>query len=120
MAATPAASPPAPVTLICGDDDYSVKRRAKQVYASWTAELGGMDHEIVDATALNTDEALKSIGRLREALNTLPLFGGAKIVLAETPKAVTPFGGPGSFIAYLQQIGFGRRAAQTISAGASP
>ena len=49
-----------------------------------------------------------------------PLFGGAKIVLAETPKAVTPFGGPGSFLAYLQQIGFGRRAAQTISAGASP
>ena len=39
-----------------------------------------MDHEIVDATALNTDEALKSIGRLREALNTLPFFGGAKVV----------------------------------------
>jgi hypothetical protein len=43
----------------------------------------------------------------------------------EAPKAALagftpPFGGPGSFIAYLQQIGFGRRAAQTISAGASP
>lgn len=35
-----------------------------------------------------------------------PLFGGAKIVLDETPKAVTPFGGLASFIAFLQQIGF--------------
>lgn len=43
-----------------------------------------------------------------------PLFGGAKIVLAETPKAVTPFGGLCSFIAYLQQIGFGLRVAQTL------
>ena len=38
-----------------------------------------------------------------------PLFGGAKIVLAETPKAVTPFGGLGSFIAYLQPPAAERR-----------
>lgn len=80
MAAATATSTPAPVMLLCGDDDFTVKQRAKQVYASWTAELGGMDHEIVDATALNTDDALKSMGRLREALNTLPFFGGAKVV----------------------------------------
>jgi len=43
-----------------------------------------------------------------------PLFGGAKIVLAETPKAVTPFGGLGSFIAFLQQIGFGAKLAQVL------
>ena len=35
-----------------------------------------------------------------------PLFGSAKIVLEETPKAVTPFGGLTSFVAFLQQIGF--------------
>ena len=80
MAASTPTSVTTPVLLICGDDDYSVKQRAKQAYATWTAELGGMDHEIVDATALVTDEALKSIGRLREALNTLPFFGGAKVV----------------------------------------
>ncbi|PAW73213.1 MAG: hypothetical protein B9S35_07775, partial [Opitutia bacterium Tous-C5TDCM] len=43
-----------------------------------------------------------------------PLFGGAKIVLAETPKAVKPFGGLGSFIAFLQQIGFGAKLAQAL------
>lgn len=34
------------------------------------------------------------------------LFTGAKIVLEETPKAVTPFGGLGSLIAFLGRIGF--------------
>lgn len=43
-----------------------------------------------------------------------PLFGGAKILLAETPKAVTPFGGLCSFIAFLQQIAFGAKVAQGL------
>lgn len=34
------------------------------------------------------------------------LFSGAKIVLDETPKAITPFGGLGSLIAFLGQTGF--------------
>ena len=33
-----------------------------------------------------------------------PLFGGAKLVLEETAKAITPFGGLASFIAFLGQI----------------
>jgi hypothetical protein len=56
-----------------------------------------------------TDETLKAAPAACTAL-----FGGAKIVLAETPKAVTPFGGLCSFIAYLQQIGFGVRVAQAL------
>jgi hypothetical protein len=35
-----------------------------------------------------------------------PLFGGAKLVLDETPKAITPFGGLASFIEYLGKIGY--------------
>lgn len=35
-----------------------------------------------------------------------PLFGKAKVKLAHTPRAVTPFGGLASFIAFLQQCGF--------------
>jgi hypothetical protein len=34
------------------------------------------------------------------------LFGQAKLVLDETPKAVTPFGGMASFISFLGSIGF--------------
>jgi Transposase DDE domain group 1 len=43
-----------------------------------------------------------------------PLFGGPAVLLAETPKAVTPFGGLASFVAFLQQIGFGARVAQAM------
>ncbi len=34
------------------------------------------------------------------------LFGEAKLVLEETPKAISPFGGLASFISFLGQIGF--------------
>jgi DNA polymerase-3 subunit delta len=69
-----------PLALICGDDDLAVKQRAKQIFNEWSAELGGMDHETLEATAANSGDALAIIGRLREALNTLPFFGGGKVV----------------------------------------
>src|ERR1700744_820666 len=69
-----------PLSLICGDDDFAVKQRARQLYDQWTAELGGMDHEIIEATASNSGEALQALGKLREALQTLPFFGSGKVV----------------------------------------
>lgn len=75
-----AAKPAAPVALICGDDEFAVKERAKQLNQQWTQELGGMDHEIVDAAVSNSGDALKAIGRMREALQTLPFFGSGKVV----------------------------------------
>lgn len=69
-----------PLALICGDDDLSVKQRARQVFAEWSAELGGMDHEMIDASVGNSGEALTALGKLREALQTLPFFGGGKAV----------------------------------------
>jgi DNA polymerase-3 subunit delta len=66
--------------LICGEDEFAVKQRARQAYDQWSQELGGMDHEIIEATVSNSDEALTRIGRLREALQTLPFFGTGKVV----------------------------------------
>ncbi len=80
MRASPPARTSAPLVLICGDDDFAVKQRAKDLYSQWTAELGGMDHEIIDATAANSQEALKVLARLRESLQTLPFFGQSKVV----------------------------------------
>jgi DNA polymerase-3 subunit delta len=71
---------PQSASLVCGDDDFAVKSRAKQIFTQWSAELGGMDHEIIDATAGNAGDALTMLGKLREALNTLPFFGGGKVV----------------------------------------
>lgn len=70
----------AAVALIYGDDDFAVKQRARQLFQQWSTELGGMDHEVVDAQASNSGDALKALARLREALNTLPFFGGGKAI----------------------------------------
>src|SRR5271169_5150534 len=68
------------LALICGDDEFAVKQRAKQLYLQWCEELGGMDHEIIDASLSNSGDALTAIAKLREALNTLPFFGSGKVV----------------------------------------
>lgn len=78
--ASPVAKPDAPAVLICGEDDFAVKQRAKELYQKWSAELGGEDHEIIEATVSNSGEALRVIGKLREALQTLPFFGGGKAI----------------------------------------
>ena len=38
-----------------------------------------------------------------------PLFNKAKVKLSQTPRAVTPFGGLASFIAFLDQIGYAQK-----------
>ena len=43
---------------------------------SWAAS----DHETIDASVNNSGEALSALAQLREALQTLPFFGSAKVV----------------------------------------
>ncbi len=57
-----------------------MKQRARQIFQQWSAELGGMDHETIEASVGNSGEALAVLGKLREALQTLPFFGGGKVV----------------------------------------
>ena len=66
--------------LICGDDEFAVKQRARGLYQQWCDEVGGMDHEIIEATVANSGEALAALARLREALQTLPFFGTGKVI----------------------------------------
>jgi DNA polymerase III subunit delta len=70
----------APLVLVCGEDDFAVKQRAKQIYLQWTEELGGMDHEIIDASVSHSGDALKALAKLREAMQTLPFFGTGKVI----------------------------------------
>lgn len=79
----PAAKSAAPVLLIFGEDEFAVRQRAREIYQQWSADAvrdGGMDHEVIDASVTNSAEALKALARLREALQTLPFFGNAKVV----------------------------------------
>ncbi len=70
----------APLRLVWGEDEFAVQRRARQVFEAWKAENPDGDQEIIEATAGNSDEAFRAIARLREALQTLPFFGGCKCV----------------------------------------
>ena len=68
------------IALICGDDEFAVKQRARELFQKWAGELGGMDHETIEAAVSNGGEALHVISKLREALQTLPFFGSGKVV----------------------------------------
>jgi len=69
-----------PLVLVCGEDEFAVQQRAKEIYRKWTEEIGGTDHEILDASVNNSGEALRVLGRLRESLQTLPFFGTGKAI----------------------------------------
>ncbi len=76
----PAATLKTSVLLVCGEDEFGVKQRAREIFQKWSEELGGMDHEIIDAAVSHAGEALKSVAKLRAALQTLPFFGSGKVV----------------------------------------
>jgi DNA polymerase-3 subunit delta len=76
--AAPSASLSKPVALLWGEDDFSVKQRARELFGQWTP--AGADAEVIDASANNSGEALKALARLREALQTLPFFGSEKSI----------------------------------------
>ncbi|MFN0067113.1 MAG: DNA polymerase III subunit delta [Limisphaerales bacterium] len=71
---------PGPLVLLHGDDDVAVVRRAREVLAAWQSACPGAETESLEAAAANGDEALRALARLREALLTLPFFGGARLV----------------------------------------
>lgn len=78
MAAASPGTPP--VSFVWGDDDYAVQKRARELWAGWQAEQPGSDAEVIEGAASNVEEAEKVIGKVREALQTLPFFGGTKSV----------------------------------------
>src|SRR5438093_7884559 len=69
-----------PLALVCGEDDLAVKQRARQLFQQWSAQASGFDHETIEAGAGNVGEALIALAKLREALQTLPFFGNAKVI----------------------------------------
>ena len=80
MPASKTKLPTEPLCLVFGDEDFLVGDRASQVYEGWCTEAGGEDHQIIDGTVRNAAEALEALAKLNEAVQTLPFFGGAKVV----------------------------------------
>jgi DNA polymerase-3 subunit delta len=82
------------IYLVGGADEFSIKESAAKLADKLAPKKAGeFGLEIIEGSASNQDEALKVLSRLREALNTVGLFGGGdKLVwlkntdlLADTP-----------------------------------
>jgi DNA polymerase III subunit delta len=65
------------IYLIGGADEFSIKETAAKLADKLAPKKAGeFGVEIIEGSATNQDEALKVLARLREALNTVGLFGG--------------------------------------------
>src|SRR3984885_11470110 len=68
-----------PIHFLCGSDEDAVKKAAADLAAK-LAPADPMNLETIDGRALTVDEAVRSIEKAREAILTLPFFGGSKLV----------------------------------------
>src|SRR5471030_940345 len=76
-----AAPTPRNFSFICGRDDFLVGRMGRKRYD----ELAGgaadeFSQEIVNGFAANVDEVEVAVNRFREAIQTMPMFGGQRVV----------------------------------------
>ncbi len=68
--------------FICGPDDFMVNRLGQERFNTLAAEAGADDfaREIVSGFAANVDEVGTAVNRFREAVQTMPMFGGRRVV----------------------------------------
>jgi DNA polymerase-3 subunit delta len=79
--AKPAAARNAAVRVVAGSDEAEVKRRAAELAQEMAgADAGEFGRDIIDGAADNVDQAVGRIHETRQALLTLPFFGGEKLV----------------------------------------
>jgi len=68
-------------TFICGADDFLVGRLGKERYDALSAEAADeFSREVIDGFAANMGEVSTAVARFREAVQTIPLFGGKRVV----------------------------------------
>src|SRR5690349_3634258 len=69
-------------TCVCGPDDFLVGRIGKERFDALVAEAQADDfsREIINGFAGNVDEVETAINRFRDAVQTVPMFGGKRVV----------------------------------------
>ena len=67
---------------ICGPDDFIVNRVGKERFETLAAaaKADEFSREIVSGFAANVDEVETAVNRFRDAVQTVPMFGGRRIV----------------------------------------
>ncbi len=71
-----------PFVYIAGSDDFLVVRLAKERFETLAKEAGADDfsREIVNGFANNLEEVAQAVARFRDAVQTVPMFGGKRVV----------------------------------------
>jgi DNA polymerase III subunit delta len=72
---------PKKFTFVCGQDDYLVGRLGQERYGAATAEVTDeFAREVINGFAANVDEVETAVNRFREAAQTVPMFGGRRVI----------------------------------------
>lgn len=69
-------------TFICGADDFLVDRLGRERFAAMAAEAGADDfsRDVLSGFANNVGEVEAAVLRFRDAVQTVPMFGGKRVV----------------------------------------
>ena len=68
-------------SFICGQDDFLVGRMGKKRFDDLAGETTDeFSREIVNGFALNVDEVESAVNRFRESVQTVPMFGGRRVI----------------------------------------
>ncbi|HVZ66419.1 MAG TPA: DNA polymerase III subunit delta [Lacunisphaera sp.] len=73
---------PKAFAVVCGPDDFIVNRVGKERFEALAAAAGADEfaREIVNGFAANVDEVEAAVNRFRDAVQTVPMFGGRRVV----------------------------------------
>jgi len=68
--------------FICGPDDFIVNRVGQERFGTLAAgaEADEFSREIISGFAANVDEVETAVNRFRDAVQTVPMFGGKRLV----------------------------------------
>jgi len=70
-----------PFVFICGPDDFLVNRLGKERYEALAADVADeFSREILNGLANNFSDVELAVNRFREAVQTISLFGGKRVV----------------------------------------
>jgi len=73
---------PSAFSFICGADDFLVVRAGKERFEALVTEANADEYsrEVISGFAANISEVEACINRFREALQTMPMFGGKRVI----------------------------------------
>jgi DNA polymerase-3 subunit delta len=67
-------------TFICGSDDFLVGRMGKQQFEGSAAGTDEFSRETINGFAANVGEVENAVNRFRDAVQTISMFGGKRVV----------------------------------------